>query len=53
MRQTKTRVCRALLCVVIASLVVACAKEDISPVDSEQQAACLENVSGIAFHRDT
>jgi hypothetical protein len=38
MRQTNTRVACALLCVVLGSLFVACAKENVSPVDSEKQA---------------
>jgi hypothetical protein len=38
MMRINTRVSRALLCMVIASLLVACAKEAVSPVDSEKQA---------------
>jgi uncharacterized protein YbjT (DUF2867 family) len=38
MRQTSARVYRVLLCVVITSLFVACAKEDVSPVDLEKKA---------------
>ncbi len=38
MNQPFVRAARALLCIVIASLVVACAKDDVAPADVEKQA---------------
>ncbi len=38
MRKPFIRTAGALLCIVIASLVVACAKDDVAPVDVEKQA---------------
>ena len=38
MRKPFTGTAGALLCIVIASLVVACAKDDVAPVDVEMQA---------------
>ncbi len=38
MSQSFVRATGALLCIVIASLVVACAKDDVAPVDVEKQA---------------
>ena len=38
MNQPLARITRAVLCVVIASLAVACGKDDVAPVDVEKQA---------------
>jgi hypothetical protein len=38
MHERSVRVTRALLCIAVASLVVACAKDDVAPVDVEKQA---------------
>ena len=38
MRKPFTSTAGALLCIAVASLVVACAKDDVAPVDVEKQA---------------
>ncbi len=38
MHERSVRVTRALLCIAVASLVVACAKDDVAPIEVEKQA---------------